>query len=40
MNNALNNKTLNSEIETTLIRIGSLGYLPLNNKTLNSEIET
>ena len=37
----LNNKTLNSEIETSVIPlIYHLAWLSLNNKTLNSEIET
>ena len=37
----LNNKTLNSEIETLFGCVHTmLEKLPLNNKTLNSEIET
>ena len=36
----LNNKTLNSEIETQSQRLTDEFLLALNNKTLNSEIET
>ena len=37
---SLNNKTLNSEIETRISSESGLTRLSLNNKTLNSEIET